>query len=169
MQETPEILAISNMLERPVGQYASYGVVCVGGVVSTILAAAKHAQAAILVATVAFICLCVACNVIIRKCGKSLVRTIDGSLQNTAENHRSTPGNSPPAAPGARQEADKQDHLSPAAKKGGDPHLLAARKKITMAMSICLSMALQTVAMLLFAIFSGYGLAAPILFFGIPM
>lgn len=160
MQETPEILAISNMLERPVGQYISYGVVCLGGVISTILATAKRAQAAIIVAAAAFICLCVACNVIIRKCGKSLVRTIDGSLQNTA-------GSPSSAAAGAGRGEGNKD--TPATKKEGDPNLLAARKKITMAMSICLSMALQTIVMLLFAIFSGYGLAAPMLFFGIPM
>ena len=161
MQETPEILAISNMLERPVGQYTSYGAVCVGGVIATILATAKRGQAAIVVSTVAFMCLCVACNVIIRKCGTLLVRTIEGSLQNA-------PGNcSPSAAAGAGREGD--NHETAAAKKQRDPNLLAARKKITMAMTICLSMALQTIAMLLFAIFSGYGLAAPVLFFGIPM
>lgn len=167
MQETPEILAISNMLERPAGRYVAYGVVSIGGVVATILAAAKRAQTATVVATVSFIGLCVACNVIIRKCGTSLVRTIDASLQSTSGNHQTAPGSqSPPAA-----EAGLEDggHHTTAAKKEGDPRLLAARKKIVMAMSICLSMAVQAIIMLLFAIFSGYGLAVPLLFFGIPM
>lgn len=159
MQETPEILAISNMLERPVGQYTSYGVVCFGGVIGTVLAAANRGQAAILVATVAFIFLCVACNVIIRKCGTSLVSTIDGSLQNTSGNHQ--------AAEGAPEEGTS--HKAVAKKEGGDLNLLAAGKKIKMAMSVCLMMAVQTIIMLLFAIFSGYGLAAPLLFFGVPM
>lgn len=80
MQDTPEILAISNALEQPVKLYASYIVVCLGAVVATILSASRHSQAAVRVASVAFLGLIVSSNVVILKCGTSLVRTIDRSL-----------------------------------------------------------------------------------------
>lgn len=162
---------ISDALESPVGQCTSYGVFCIGAVIATILAATNHPQAAVKVAAVPLMCLCVAVTLIIWKCGTLLVGTINRSLQNSAA------GSSKPAgpilvAPGAEQRKDgDQDNASAVARKrvGGHPHLLAARKKIKMAMSFCLSMAVHVMFLLMFAVGSEYGIAAPLLFFGIPM
>ncbi|CAN0151738.1 unnamed protein product, partial [Pylaiella littoralis] len=52
MRETPEILAISDALESPVGQYTSYVMVCIGAVVAVILAAIDRPQAAVKVTAV---------------------------------------------------------------------------------------------------------------------
>ncbi|CAM9445144.1 unnamed protein product [Pylaiella littoralis] len=171
MRETPEILAISDALESPVGQCTSYAVVCIGATVAVILAETNHPQAAAQVAAASFMCLIVGTNLIIWKCGTSLMGTIDKSLQ------RSAAGNSRPASPvsvtpGAEQRKHgDRDNAAAVAKNrvGGDPNLMVARKKIKMAMSFCLSMAVPTTILLVFAAGSTYGIAAPLLFFGIPM
>lgn len=170
MRETPEILAISDTLERSAGQYTSYGVVSIGGLVGTILAATNHSRAAVKVAAMAFVALCVGCNLLIWKCGTVLVATIDKSLQNSSavNNMPTSPIAAAPEGEGGR---GKGNDTAAAGRKraGGDPNLLAARKKIKMAMSICLSMAVQTVLVLTFAVASSYGTAVPLLFFGVPL
>lgn len=181
MRETPEILAISGALERPVGQFSSYGVSSIGGAVATILAATNHPQAAVKVASVGFMFLIVCVNLAIWKCGTALLRTIDRSLRNSSVNSKP---NSPtaaaavaaaePEAEGGREEG--RHHAGTAAaegagrrKVGGGPNLLAARKTIKIAMMVCLTMAVQTVLMLMFAVVTRYGTDAPLLFFGISM
>lgn len=96
MRETPEILAIAEALERPAGQYTSYGVGSIGGMVGTILVAANHSQAPVKVAAVAFMLLRVGCNLLIWKCGTLLMATIDKSLQNSAAVNSSRPVQSQP-------------------------------------------------------------------------
>lgn len=155
MQETQDILAISNMLERPVGRYASYCLFCIGPGVATILAAARRSYAAVVVATWAFIFLCVVVNLIILKCATSLIKTINRSL-------RKNLGSTQTIATSA----------SPAAGTGQVKHpnsLLAARERITMALCMCIALAVPTILLLLFAVLSEYGKAASLLFFGIPM
>lgn len=169
MRETPDILAISNALARTVGQYASYGVVSIGPVVATILAAAHHSQAAVKVASVAFISLTVVINLIIWKCGTALVGTINRSLQNSASSRRWPAASAITVASDAeqRENQERDDAVEEGKRRvGGDLNLLAARKKIKIAMSICLTMAVQTVLVLMFAVVSTYGTAAPLLFFG---
>lgn len=168
MQETPEILAISNMLERPVGQYISYGLFCIGPAISTILAAAKQSHAAVVVATGAFIFLIVVGNLIILKCGTSLLHTINQSLRRNS-GHTQTIVSSTSAAAEAGQDENREKSAAAARKKQNPNILVVARKKITMALSICIVLALQTIFLLLFAVFSAYGKAAPLLFLAVPM
>lgn len=170
VRETPEILAISEALEKPVGQCTAYGVACIGGVVGTILAAFNNSHAAVKVAAVSFMFLCVGCNLLIWRCGTVLMATIDKSLQNSAAAN-SEPNSQVAAAPEAGGErANRSGTAASGGKKaGGGAALLAARKKIKTAMSICLSMGFQTVVMLTFAVASSYGTAVPLLFFGVPL
>lgn len=169
MQEAPEILAISSILERPVGRYMSYSLLCIGPVVATILASAKRSQPAVVVASGAFMILIVLCNLIILKCGTLLVHTINGSLRKNSGNTRTIASSA--SEPSATRPVDENTKNSTTAgRKERNPNkLLAARKKITVAMSICIISAVQTILLLTFAIFSGYGMAAPLLFFGICM
>lgn len=160
MQEIPEILAISNALERPAGQYASYSAVCTGAVVATVLAAAHQAQAAIKVASVAFVLLILSSIVLIFMCGTSLLHAISKSLQNNRPSQTTTTtaiagedGHDPAVAEG----------------KGGGAGLLGARKKLYIAMAVCLTLSVQTMAILLFAVISKRGSEAPLIWFGIPM
>lgn len=160
MQESPELIVISNALERPVGQCAAYGVVSIGAVVGTMLAAAKRSQAAIKVASVAFMFLIVFSTLVIWKCGMSLLRAINGSLQNCL--HRNSITNTTTAA-------GEQDNDTVGGRIRGDPSLLAARKKTKKVVSFTLQMGLQAIVMLIFAVSSKYGTAAPLILFGIPM
>lgn len=148
MQETPDILALSNALQQPAGQRASNGVVCIGGAIGGVLAAARHPQAAITVASLCFICLIVTVNVLLRKCGTSLIRTIDQSLQRSS---------------------GKSGVVGAGNEKGGDSALLAAKTKLKTAMMCCALMAVSTTAQLLFALLSKYGMIVPLLLFCIPM
>lgn len=128
----------------------------IGGAAATILAAKHHPQAAVKVDSIGFVCLIVVVNLVIWKYGTSLVRTIDRSLQNNAT------GNSK-AASIIVKDVSEVDCGS------RDLNLLAARKNTKIAMTFCLVMAVQTVLVLVFAVVSTYGAAAPLLFFGIPM
>ncbi|CAM9445215.1 unnamed protein product [Pylaiella littoralis] len=171
MRESPEILAISDALESPVGQHTSYLVVCIGAVVAVILAAINHRQAAVKVTAVSSTCLIVGVNLIIWKCGTSLVGTINKSLQRSAAGN-SRPASLVTAAAGAEQRNNgDHDNAAAVAKKrvAGDPNLMVARKKIKIAMSFCLSKAVPVTIFLIFSVGSKYGIAAPLLFFGIPM
>lgn len=160
MQGTPKILALSNALERPAGRYASYGVVCTGATISTILAVARHSQAAIKIAAIAFMCLVTACDIVIWRGGTYLVHTIDISLQQTQSEDRQGRGAGPSSVTrGKRYSGERIEHSS----------LLAARKKMKIAMTFCMQLSAQIFAILLFAVFSKYGIAAPLILFGIPM
>lgn len=166
MRDTPEMVMVSNALERPVGQWISNSLVSIGAVIGTILAAAKHSQAAIRAASVAFMFLIFSSILIIWKCGSSLVRTIDISLEKSVKARDAISSVTTPVS--GRHDHDKagggkqEDPIR-------DPRLLGARKKIKKAMSFTLQMAVQTLAILMFAVVSKYGTAAPLILFGIPM
>lgn len=148
MRETPEILALSNMLERPAGRYTSYGVTCVGPVAAITLAAARYSEEAIKVASVAFLGLIVVINLTILKCGRCLVRTINSSLQNATERSRRS--------------------STSASASVGRKDLLAAKRKIKIAVNFCLVLAVQTIVLLMIAVCTTYGTSAPLLMFGVP-
>lgn len=65
MQETPDILALSNALEQPAVQYISHGVVFIGGTIGGVLAAARRSLAAIMVTAVWILCQTVVVNMIL--------------------------------------------------------------------------------------------------------
>ena len=168
MKESPEILAISNMLECPLGRSITYVLSCIGTAVATVLAAAKLSRAAVVVATGAYILTIVSSNVIILKCGTSLIRTINGSLRNSSAPTRTVAGSaSEPSV--SRGDGSRRNSPAAAKKKQKPNNLLAAGKKIAIAMSVCVISGILCPLFLMFAIFSGYGVAAPLLFFGIPM
>lgn len=154
MQEIPGILAISNALEARAGQYISYGAVCGGAVVATTLAGMRYSQAAILVASGGFMCLIVSAELIIWRCALSLLHTIDKSLQ------KSLPaGNASPTVKEGKAKEGKEGGLD----------LVGAKKKVERALSFSLSMSVQTLIMLMFSSVSKYGVAVPLIMFGIPM
>lgn len=160
MQEAPKILAISKALEAPAGQFASYSLVCTGAVVAAVLAAARQAQAAIKVASVAFVLHIFFANVFIWKCGTSLLHAINRSLQNHRPSKTST----------TTVLAGKENHGTVVT--GGrqrSPELLAAKKKLYVAMVFCLVLSAQTMAILLFAVINKRGSDAPLIWFGVPM
>ena len=143
--------------------------VSIAGVVATILAATNHSLAAMKVAAVGFIALIVGCNIVIWKCGTVLLATIDTSFQGTlAVNSAPTsPNPSARQAGGGRVEGDVTA-AGGRQRAGGDSNMVAARKYIKNCLVICLASAVVTVLLLVFAVASIYGTAAPILFFGIP-
>lgn len=153
MQETPEIMAILNVLERPVGQKSTSCAVCIGAFAGTVLSAARHPQMATKVACVAFVCMCVVVELAVCRCGTSLLHTINKSLlQNSLSNTTSLR-----TAPGTKGKGGRRDGL------------LVARKNIRIAMTFCLVLGVGTVAVLVYSLSSPLGLFAPLLFFAIPM
>ncbi|CAN0074710.1 unnamed protein product [Ectocarpus sp. 13 AM-2016] len=147
-RETPEILAISEALERPTGFFASNTAMCVGPAIATALAAAKSLQAAGKVSAVAFLGLIVFCDFIILKSGAALLRTVNRSLRNSME--RSERSNSIVAGT-----------------VGSLQLLKAARKNIKFALCFCVVVSLLT-AFFIIGLFTTYGATAPLIFFGIP-
>ncbi|CAN0293311.1 unnamed protein product [Ectocarpus sp. 6 AP-2014] len=147
-RETPEILAISEALQRPTGCFVSNAVMCVGPAIAAVLAAAKSLQAACMVSAVAFLGLIVFCDFIILKSGTALLRTVDKYLRNSVE--RSEGSNSIVAGT-----------------VGSLQLLKAARKRIKFALYFCVVVSLLT-ALLMIGHFTTYGATAPLIFFGIP-
>lgn len=137
---------------------------CIAGVVGAILATTIHSQAAVKVAAVGFLALCVGCELVILKCGTVLLATIDKSLQNT-----SAVNSTLAAAPQAERGEGVDTKAGGRKGSGGHLDMVAARTKIKIAMAISLALAAPTIAMLIFAVASSFGTAAPLLFFGVPM
>lgn len=167
IQDTPEILVISDVLERPSGQCTAFGVVCIGAAVAAVLVATNHSEAAVKVASVAFTCMCTAVTLLVWKCGTLLVRTIDRSLRKY--NHASD-RSCEPASPIAV--ASDECAVGVASRRKGanaDQNLMAARKNVKVATWVCLVLGIPTIILLMFAVASGYGTAAPLLFFGVPL
>lgn len=157
MQETPEIMVISNALEQPAGKRATRCAVCLGAVAGTFLSAARRPQTATKVACVALMFTCIVTDLTVCRCSRSLLRTINESLLHKSSaaadktSHRSALGN-----------ADRET--------GGRPDdLLVARKNIRIATSLCLVLGVGTVAVLAFSVSSPLGMTAPLLFFATPM
>lgn len=160
MQGTPKILTLSNALAHPRGRYASYVLVCTGATISTILAVARHSQAAVKVAAVAFMSLVLACDIVIWKGGTYLVRAIDRSIRTQSDDGPSRDTGASPSTGGKKYGGGvRMEHSV----------LLVARKKMKTAMIFCMLLSGQIFAVLLFAVFSKYGTAAPLILFGIPM
>lgn len=157
MRETPEIMAISNALERPVGQYAARCVVCIGAFAGTILSVARYSQTATNIACVAFVCMCVVVELAVFKCGMSLLRTINKSVRRNSSTAGST---STMTLAAGQEDQGKGERLD---------DRLAARKKIVMATSICLGLGGGTIAILMFSVSSPFGMFTPLLFFATPM
>ena len=141
LQQSPGVVAISNTLEKR--QRVSNSVVCAGAVVATALAAAHRAEAGIKIASIAFVLHVLFAAVLICKCGFSLIRTINGSLQNHD-------------AVEVRGRGVGQD-------------LLVAKKKIQIAIAFGQVVSVQTMAIVLFAVISKHGSEQALICFGIPM
>eukprot|EP00903_Cladosiphon_okamuranus_P011302 g10657.t1 len=156
MQETPEIMAISNALEQPATWLATRCAVCIGAVSGTILSAARYPRTATKVACLAFISMCIVVELVVCKCGMSLLRTINKSLLQK----RSAAGTTDPRA--ALRNTDKE--------RGGRlDDLLVAKRTIRTATSFCLLLGMVTVTFLTFSVSSPLGMLAPLLFFATPM
>jgi len=124
MQSSPELLAMSNALERKTAQCMLYGVVCTGAVISTALVAARRPEAALKVAAGSFLCLVVACDLIIWKFSSTLLHTIDKSMQRCEEENKKS--DEPGRGPG---EGEKRD-VSTTMGTGRNQFLAVARKKL---------------------------------------
>lgn len=158
IEETAEIAAFLDVLERPVGWHTTRCEVCLGAFAGTIFSAARYSQTATKVAYVAFVCMCIVVKLTVCKCGASLPRTINKSMLPNS----STPSmaSTRTAAAGGHEKEGRRGRLD---------ELVAARKNISMATSFCLTLGRVTIAILLFSVFNPFSMFAPLVFFATPM
>ncbi|CAB1113527.1 unnamed protein product [Ectocarpus sp. CCAP 1310/34] len=149
IRETPELLMISEALERPTGLFVSNTVMCVGPAVATVLAAAKSLQAACMVSAVAFLGLIVFCDFIILKTATALLQTVNKYLRNSVVR------------------SEKSNSIM-AGTVGSLQLLKAARKNIKFALYFCVVVSLLTFSIVMIGLFTTYGATAPLIFSGIP-
>lgn len=139
------VLQLSTALEHRVRRNLMYGMMLMGALGVSALAAVNRTETAVKVAVVGFIVLCVCCNVVISTCAKLLLGIIDSSLQRSVANKTEQAGNTSAKV------------------------LMTARKKVKLAWIVCTQQASFCVPMFTFSVTSKFGTAVPLLLFGVPM
>ena len=145
MNRTPQMLELSSWLETPTGHYASYSAVSIIPAAAAILAVVDRPEAAMKMTAVAILFVGSSVAGVFWICGKSLTRVINESIEMKKK----------------RGEAQDGDD--------GNEDLLAARTKIGWTVGFITRQMILMDSILVFAIFSKYGTAAPLLLFDTPM
>ena len=145
IHRTTEMLALSSWLETPVGHYAVCSAVSFVPAAAIIIAAVDCPETAMRVTAVGILLLSPIIAGSFWVCVKSLVRVIDESIDKRKARVHAKDGG------------------------GGDEALVAARKKVTRALGFTARQVTLMCSLLVFAIFSEYGAAAPLLIFDLPM
>ncbi|CAN0037175.1 unnamed protein product [Ectocarpus sp. 12 AP-2014] len=185
MQRSPEVLRIRYFLESSRGQAATYGLVSIAPTVAVALGAWGHQITAIKVVSAGILVLSGAMIASFMVCGRSLMHAIDESIRQKQEHqaqrqevprrkvlHKKTTGEvvleeeeDEGAQPGETRSIRISINNTPVA----DFALLAARTKVKRVMLFAFSTVVQVDGLLLFAICSKYGTAAPLLLFASPI
>lgn len=155
MQESPEVLAVTQRLENPRVPYVVCGVVSIAPVISAVLAAFAVTETSVRVMSTGLVLVIFGSMSTFFVCARSLARVIDGSLERKREEN---------AEKGAAGLPGGDNSTA-----GGDPNLLAARTKIRTVMIFGIAMSSTVSFTLLLAIVTKWGTAAPLLLFGIPL
>lgn len=149
IHKSPEMLALSSWLETPTGHYAACSIMSIVFCGAIILAAVDLPETAIRTTAAGGLIVSLIVTVSLWVCGRSLIRVIDESLEQKQ----------------TRTNSGKDGET------GGveDQALLAARKKVKWVLGFGLRQMVMMGSVLSFTIFSKYGIAAPLLLFGIPL
>ena len=157
MQESPKVLAVTRWLEGPRLPYVVCGVVSIAPGISTVLAALAAMEASVRVMSAGLLLVIISTISTFLVCARSLVSTIDRSMQRKMEEQ---------AEMGAVGSGGGEGGNS---KVGGDPNLLAARTKIKSVVVVSMGVSSMVFFTLTLAILSEWGTAAPLILFGIPL
>ena len=155
MRKSPQVLRISRWLETQAGHIAAYGLVSISPVSAIVFDLNSHPEVAIKVTAAGIILLCLGMPVVFWVCGSSLVRGIDESLRLQQRVHA------------ARTTWGSEDGLKNIQSVQHD--LKAARTKVKRMVAFSLFICGNVIVVLLFAVCSKYGTAAPLLLFATPM
>eukprot|EP00903_Cladosiphon_okamuranus_P009465 g9021.t2 len=145
-----------------------YTLVLIAPVVAVLLAFANYAEAAVIALSAGILIFATSLAIIFCVCGISLLRGIDGSLeqqdnkQEQLQNMGVTLARSKPAGNSAREPLQDQ-------RTGGDAMLLAARKKVKTVVIFAAVMLAGIDGMLILAMATRYGFETPLFFFASPM
>lgn len=147
-----EIVAINSWLEDLHGRLISCVGVSILHVAGIILVLVDRTWTGLAMKMVAMeVCALNAVGVVVFVyCGRSLVRVIDGAMQQ-------------------QQGQEHECRSGEDANHDGDEFLLAARRKTRRIVLFFAQQFLMVMSLLIFAIFSKYGSAAPLVLFGIPL
>lgn len=149
IHKSPEMLGLSSWLETPTGHYAACRIMSIVFCGAIILAVADLSETAIRTTAAGGIFVSSIITVSLLVCGKSLMHVIDESI----EQKKTRTNSAKDGAPGGVE----------------DQALLAARKKVKWVMGFGSRQMVMMGSILGFGIFSKYGVAAPLLLFGIPL
>jgi len=168
MRQSPEILALCSWLEKPTGRRTAYWALSIPPATGIVLDVAQRTRLAIRVVAVGVIFQAVAIAGMFYAGGKSLMRAIDESLRQYQEQlHPAAAvaaGGGGGRTAGGEVDVNDQQHA-----EGGDESLRAAKKKVKRMMIFAVQTAAMVFVMLLFAVCTEYGVAAPLLLFILPM
>lgn len=144
------------------GHYVTYGVLSIAPVGALILNIANYAEVGVKLLAAGVIVLAISVFTAFWVCGRSLLRGIDQSLQQQAQQQQQLQRVGVVRANG-KETPSKHDRSK------GDAMLLAARTKVKMVMVFTFVVLTKVVFLLSFSILSPYGVEAPLLFFISPM
>lgn len=148
MQGSLEFLALLRFLESPAGSFMTWGVATSLLGVAVALALLQNSTVAVKVLTTGGILFNLLIVVVVCTCRMFLIRAIDNSLR-------------------AQQDAMIVEGSQPLPRSAGNLVLLASRKKIKTQIVTSVPQVIVFDPILLFATFSKYGEAAPLLLFGV--
>ncbi len=168
MRQSPEILALCSWLEKPGGRRTSYCALSIPPAIGIVLDAAHRTRLAIRVVAVGVIFQAVVIAGMFYAGGKSLMRAIDESLRQYQEQFQEAAA-AAGGGGGGTDEGETDGKFDDQQAEGGDEPLRAAKKKVKRMMIFAVQTAAMVFTMLLFAVCSGYGIAAPLLLFILPM
>ena len=165
MRQSPEILELCSWLEKPAGRRTSCSALSTPPAVGMALLAAHRTRLAIRVMAAGVVCQAVLIATMFFAGGKSLTRAINESLRQHQERHPYVARGNVTDEGEEEVRFDGGEHMV----RGGDESLREAKTKIQRMMVFAVQTAVQVFLMLLFAVSSGYGVAAPLLLFILPM
>lgn len=145
MNRSLEMVAFSAWLETPAGRRTAWVAVSAVPFAAMILAVVDQPEAAMKTTAAGILLVTSFIAGSFRMCGRPLIRFIDESIENRK-------------ARGHAKDGDDEDRA-----------LLAARNKVTWTLSFAARQMTVMGSTLMFAIFSKYGTAAPLLLFDTPM
>ncbi|CAM9667119.1 unnamed protein product [Ectocarpus fasciculatus] len=150
MSECPEVVALSTWLERPRGYIMACCTLCIGPIVATGVALANYSESAVRMVALGGVLVGVLIPAVFWVCGRSLIRAINNSLQLQA----------------ASESVWKAEGHE---RSAGYQALLNAKRKVMRVMVVTASLIFPALAVVWLAIFTPYGLEAPLLMFCIPI
>lgn len=162
MRESPEVLAVCSWLETTVGNRVAHTTVSVAPIGALALTASgRDSVTAVKLVAGGVVALSVFIGVGFMVCGRSLLRAIDASL--LLQHRRDS------SVTQTTQKSDNRRRSSSTSGGRSDRSLSNARRKVRIVVIFAIVLCIKVASILLFAICTEYGAAAPLLMFLAPM